>query len=48
LPEHLTTKEPQTTMDPTRRDFIGAGLLTFVLVALVVILFIANIPSATA
>ena len=31
-------------MDPTPRDFIGAGLLAAVLVALVVLLVIAGLP----
>jgi len=30
-------------MDPTRRDFIGAGLLALVLFGLVVILVLGNI-----
>jgi len=34
-------------MGPTRRDFMGAGLLAVVLIGLVVILFVGNIPSGT-
>jgi hypothetical protein len=32
-------------MRPRARDFIGAGLLSAVLIGLVVILFVGNIPA---
>ncbi len=32
-------------MQPTTRDFVGAAILTIVLVALVAILVVGNIPA---
>jgi hypothetical protein len=35
-------------MQPRSTDFLGAALLAIVLIGLVVILFVGNIPAATA
>ena len=39
------TPKGETTMEPTRSDVLGAGLLTVVLVGLVVLLFVGNLHS---
>jgi hypothetical protein len=38
-------KETRTAMEPTAREFIGAGLLALVLVVCIVLIVVAALPA---